>query len=43
MAEQPGTPRRTQRYRRARVRVQARISSIDPEVDPETGTPYFCP
>lgn len=30
-----------QRYRRVAVRVGVRISTIDPEADPETGAPYF--
>jgi Tfp pilus assembly protein PilZ len=42
MDQNPIAARRQQRYRRARVRVAARISSIDPETDPESGTPYFC-
>jgi Tfp pilus assembly protein PilZ len=32
---------RVQRFRRKLVRLPVRISSIDPEVDPETGKPYF--
>ena len=42
MVQNPIDARRLQRYRRARVRVSARVSSIDPEVEPESGTPYFC-
>ena len=30
-----------QRYRRVEVNVGVRISTIDPETDPETGAPYF--
>jgi hypothetical protein len=30
-----------QRYRRVAVRVGVRISTIDPETDPDTGRPYF--
>ena len=33
--------RATQRYRRVEVEVGVRISTIDPETDPETGAPYF--
>jgi Tfp pilus assembly protein PilZ len=32
---------RIQRYRRVAVRVDVRISTIDPETDPTTGIPYF--
>jgi hypothetical protein len=31
-----------QLHRRARVRLPVRISTIDPEIHPETGRPYFC-
>lgn len=34
------TPRE-QRYRRIAVQVGVRISTIDPETDPDTGAPYF--
>jgi len=30
-----------QRYRRVEVKMDVRISTIDPETDPETGRPYF--
>jgi len=33
--------RRVQRHQRKTVRLPVRISSIDPEIDPETGKPYF--
>ena len=32
---------RQQRHRRASVRLTVRISTIDPEIDEETGKPYF--
>jgi Tfp pilus assembly protein PilZ len=35
------TARKTQRYRRVEVEVDVRISTIDPETDPDTGAPYF--
>jgi hypothetical protein len=37
----PGAERRVQRYHREAVRLPVRISSIDAEVDPETGKPFF--
>ena len=33
--------RTIQRYRRVSVAVDVRISTIDPETDPDTGAPYF--
>lgn len=33
--------RRDQRYRRLKLSVPIRISTIDPETDPESGKPYF--
>ena len=31
----------SEQYRRVQVRVGVRISTIDPETDPDTGRPYF--
>jgi hypothetical protein len=33
--------RRDQRYRRLKLSVPIRISTIDPEMDPDSGRPYF--
>jgi hypothetical protein len=34
-------PRRDQQFRRLKLSVPIRISTIDPELDPESGRPYF--
>ena len=41
MATSPGRGRKEQRYRRVALQTGVRISTIDPELEPATGRPYF--